>query len=95
MTDNEIRILEKEALECSDVTALLGSFVDNDLSESLKGRVIEHIASCADCQEGAERYREVIALAKTLPEVPLTQGVSERLRSALNKRLGLNLSMQR
>ncbi len=91
MTDNEIRILEKGTIECKDTTELLGSYVDNELSESLRTRVADHIATCPECQEGEERYREVIALAKTLPDVELTQGVSDRLRKALNQRLGLDL----
>jgi anti-sigma factor RsiW len=93
LTDLELRILEKPSIECEDVTALLGDYVDNELSPSLRDRVHCHIRGCKECQEGEAGYREVISLAKELPEKPVTEDIQKRLREALNKRLGLNLSL--
>ena len=94
LTDRELRILEKETVECDDITALLGSYVDNELSLSLRNRIHSHIRSCPACQDGEAQYREVIALAKELPEIPVSDDVQRRLREALNKRLGIALPLE-
>ena len=91
LSDLELRILEKQTIDCDDVTALLGDYVENELSPSLRDRVHMHIRSCSECEQGEHGYREVIALAKELPEKPVTEDVQKRLREALNKRLGINL----
>ena len=92
LSEIELRILEKQTIDCEDITAILGDFVDNELSPSLRDRVHSHIRTCPECQEGEMRYREVIALAKELPEDPMPSEVSRRLKEALNRKLGLNIS---
>jgi len=93
-SDHELRILEKSHITCADVTALLGGFVDNELSPSLRDRVHQHIRSCSECRDGEQGYREVIQLAKTLAPVEVSGDVKKRLRQALNQRLGLNLAVE-
>jgi hypothetical protein len=94
LSDSELRILEKSEINCRDVTALLGDFVENEISTSLRDRVHQHIRSCTECQEGERRYREVIQLAKELPQPEFTEDIKKRLREALNRRLGLNLPIE-
>jgi anti-sigma factor RsiW len=91
LTDLQLRILEKEAINCQDVEDLLGDFTDQELSCTLRGRVDSHIQRCARCQELSSSYQWVVNLAHELKPKPITQGVQSRLRSALNRRLGINL----
>ena len=93
LTDLELRILEKGSIACDDVTSLLGSYVDNELIPSLRARVEDHIESCALCKEGEAKYREVIQLARELPQPEVPNDVQRRLRLALNARLGIALSI--
>ncbi len=93
MSERELRILEKPAIVCADVNTLLGDYVDNELSASLRDRIHQHIRLCPKCDEGEKRYREVIALARALPEKPVTENVRKRLREGLNRRLGISLPL--
>ena len=94
MTERELAILEKGAIECRDVTSLLGSYVEGDLSATLHERIADHIAESEVCREGEAGYREVMVLARTLPPVRMDADVNRRLRLALNKKLGLSLSVE-
>ncbi len=89
--DTQLMIFEKPAVSCEDVELLLGDYTENDLPESLKLRMDEHIAECPDCEEGLRRYREVIELAGEMKESgePMPERVKDNLRDALHKRLGI------
>ena len=91
LSDSQIRILEKQELDCTDVMELVGDLADGELSSSLKIRVHSHIVACQYCQDMEESYRLTIELARTLRDQPIPSGVQKRLRQALNDRLGLNL----
>ena len=88
-----LEILEKSAIECADVDKLLGDLVDGDLIPTLEGRIREHISACTKCSESERGYRWVVESAKELKVKPLPEQVSQRLRVALNKRLGLSLAV--
>ena len=93
LTDFQLMILEKEHITCADVMELLGDYEDRELTPTLRGRLDAHIQTCADCQELKSSYHTTLELAKELPQRPLTKDIQNRLRSALNERLGLNLTM--
>ena len=91
-TDLHIRILEKGQISCEDVTELLGDYADNELIPSLVRRLDDHIDTCTYCTEVKAGYMKTIELAKELRNKPAPRDVQNRLRAALNQRLGLNLS---
>ena len=94
MTDSELRIFEKEQVNCADVERLLGDYVDGELSPCLKGRISAHICSCERCKESETGYRQVISLAKELrlqTAGELSLEIRNRLRQNLNLRLGICL----
>jgi anti-sigma factor RsiW len=82
-----------ELFECSDVIARLGDLVDNDLPTRERSSVEHHINGCRDCAAFYASYQHVIATAAELrePEQPIAVDVQNRLRKALNTRLGLTL----
>lgn len=95
MSQDELRIFEKPVISCHDVDALLDDYVEGGLAPSLNERLSAHIDCCEYCRENEELYREVITLAgeigKEQPQMSL--GAKNRLRSALNKELGLKLPL--
>lgn len=78
---------------CSDVTARLGDYVDNEIDQSLKLSIDTHLDICPECAAFFASYKHVIDSAAELrePEAPLEVDVQNRLRAALNRRLGLSL----
>lgn len=93
LSDTQIRILEKQSLDCLDVSELTGDLVDGDLIPTLESRVISHAKCCAYCRESIESYKLTVQLASELRDQPIPTGVQNRLRRALNERLGLSLQM--
>jgi predicted anti-sigma-YlaC factor YlaD len=82
-----------EILECRDVSARLGDYIDNDLPPVERKSIEEHLDNCAECAAFFASYNHVIQSAAELrePEQPLAIDVQNRLRKALNERLGINL----
>jgi len=93
ISDMHMRILEKETIECRDVEDLLGDYIDQELSATLKARLATHIRYCRHCQSEEKAYRLVIELAQELPPIPVSVEVKNRLRKALNEKLGISLPM--
>lgn len=91
LNDFQLRVLEKEMITCSDVTDLLGEYTDRELSPTLRARVDAHICSCSYCKEIRDTYQLTVELAGELKDRPMSAGVQNRLRKALNEKLGLNL----
>lgn len=90
--DHQLRILEKQEIDCIDVQLIMGDYADGDLTETLKERVDHHICTCKKCAEFKDSYLKTIELAASLLEPkPLPVDLQNRLRAALNRRLGINL----
>lgn len=91
-TEEQILMLEKGEINCEDFQTAMCDYADGDLPETIKARIDEHAASCEECDEFKRTYLLTISLAGELGQ---TQKVSaettNRLRDALNERLGLKL----
>ena len=81
--------------ECKDVIARLGEYSDGELSAGERTSMDDHFDECPECAAFLASYTHVIASAAELrePEQPIDVGVQNRLREALNKRLGINLPL--
>ena len=79
--------------DCKDVIAHLGDFVDGDIQLAQRAAVENHLDECPDCAAFYASYKHVVNSAAELrePEQPLPVDVSNRLRKALNEKLGINL----
>ena len=86
---------EKEIVDCQDVIARLGDYTDNELALHTRAAMDHHLDRCPDCAAFLASYNHVIESAAELrePEQPLPLDVQNRLRLALNKRLGINLPL--
>lgn len=94
-TKQQIMVLEKQMITCKDVVSLFGQYTDGELPPTLKARVDEHLHECTECQEFGRDYLLGIKLARELSDRPVPDGVSSRLRDALNRRLGISLPVVR
>jgi hypothetical protein len=92
-TDYQVRVLEKENIDCIDVVRLMGDYHDQELPRTLRGRLHAHIENCSICAEMYAGYSFVVNLASELKEseVQLSNEARNRLRERLNKNLGINL----
>jgi anti-sigma factor RsiW len=79
--------------DCKDVVAHLGDFVDKELPLAQHAAIEDHLDECPDCAAFYASYKHVVQSAAELrePEQPLGVDVQNRLRKALNERLGINL----
>ena len=92
LSDYQLYVLEKAEIDCQDVEALLGDYVDGDLTPTIAERLAGHIEECSYCQEIESGYRLTIELADELRnDSPAPEGVKSRLMENLNKTLGLNI----
>lgn len=80
--------------DCGDVVARFGDYVDNELVRAERIALEDHLNDCPECAAFLASYNHVIDSAAELrePEEPISVEVQNRLRKALNQRLGLNLS---
>ncbi|MBX7138635.1 MAG: zf-HC2 domain-containing protein [Oligoflexia bacterium] len=92
-TDTQLRILEKFKLSCRDIRKIFDDYVDDELAPTLRGRLDTHINQCPRCQEFKATYTLTMDLAAELHEQPVPLEVKNRLRLALNQRLGISLPM--
>jgi|688.fasta_scaffold587390_2 hypothetical protein len=83
-------------LACREVNDSFPELLDADLPQNRKKAIEAHITSCEECQDAYRSYKHVVDCAAELgrsDEIqPVDVGVQNRLRKALNQRLGLNLS---
>jgi len=100
MNDNKTYNSDKnlqadEMLDCQDVVARLGDYVDSELSDGERSVMDDHFDRCPDCAAFLASYTHVVVSAAELrePEQPISVDVQNRLRAALNKRLGINLPL--
>jgi Putative zinc-finger len=95
LNDFQLMVLEKHTIDCVDVVELLGDLVEGDLTPTLAARLESHIEDCNYCGEIKRGYEMTIELARDLKneEKPVPTAVQNRLRSALNEKLGINLGM--
>ena len=84
-----------DLLDCKDVVARLGDYTDNELPVSERIAMEDHFDECAECAAFLASYTHVVVSAAELrePEQPISVDVQNRLRAALNKRLGINLPL--
>jgi anti-sigma factor RsiW len=80
-------------LDCQEVIDRLGDYVDGDLDVRSRDAVENHLDQCPECAAFFASYKHVVDSAAELrePEQPLNVDVQNRLRRALNQRLGTNL----
>lgn len=72
-------------ITCRELAELLIDFVSDDLPQSHRDRIEQHLRSCPPCVAYVESYKVTIRLTKKLPTVPLPVGFVQRLLAAAEK----------
>lgn len=70
-------------ISCREVIRELSDYIDNDLDESLRRRITEHLAGCAHCSAIFDGTRNVIRLIGDDKTFELPVGFSARLRERI------------
>jgi hypothetical protein len=97
MNDKNFNTESKPSLfqfhDCNDVIAHMGDYLDKELTAVHRAAVDAHLDECPECTAFYASYKHVVQTAAELrePEQPLPVDVSNRLRRALNERLGISL----
>lgn len=84
-----------QLFKCDDIIAHLGDYVDKELPLEQRAAIDNHLDDCSACASFYASYKHVVDSAAQLreEEKPLPIGVQNRLRKALNDRLGINLPL--
>ena len=88
-----MRVLEKSKISCRDIVKLMGDYADRELPPTLRARLDSHICECAACAKFKHTYQLTVQLASELEDKPVPQDMQNRLRKALNRRLGISLPL--
>lgn len=75
-------------IECREIAALLGDYVDGTLPNHTRELLEFHIDGCAPCVAFVNTYRGTIAATRTLPETPMPAELRKRLLSVLRSERG-------
>lgn len=90
-TDFQLLVLEKQNVECDDAVELMAEVYEELLPATLNGRIHAHISDCEECNHFYSEFSRSMQLVANEDEIPVPLGVQNRLRKALNERLGLSL----
>lgn len=77
-------------VSCFEVWRRLSDYVDDDVEVGLKDRLAYHFAHCRDCKALLDGTRNVIALIGDEQAFDLPAGASQRITSALGRRIAEN-----
>ncbi len=91
---NKAQILETITSPCGLAEDILNDYVDCELDLSSRDRVEEHLCACKYCKETVNELLFLKASTGLLSntKIDLDLGIKNRLRNALTKELGINLS---
>ena len=73
-------------MTCRELSAFLGAYFDEELSDDVRLPFDEHLAACPECSAYLEAYRETVRLAKDAfkdPDEPVPASVPESLVKAI------------
>ena len=74
-------------ISCFEVWRRLSDYVDDDIEPDLKSRLTYHFARCRDCRALLDGTRNVVALVGDEQTFELPAGTSQRIMSALERRI--------
>jgi hypothetical protein len=77
---------EGRVMKCRELLAALNEYIDGDTQTALCRALQQHLADCNSCRIVIDNIRYTISLCRAEEEVPLPQGVRERVRQTLRGR---------
>ena len=95
MDDDHVAFLERHRIRCGEVEELVDSFIDGEMTATLRGRFEAHLDQCESCRRLVDDSLRLAALAQSLRERPIPQQVRARLRERLRSEVGYESPAQR
>ena len=80
---NTVLNLSDYKMNCSDIERMASDYVDSDLVETVSYAVRKHSDSCHACSSLLDDISDISHWASNLGDMPMPEGVSERLRERL------------
>lgn len=74
-------------VSCEQFRLLIDDFIEGELRPSLSADMELHSVSCAECARAYSETKQLLAVARSLRDLPIPQGVHVRLMAALQNRL--------
>lgn len=80
-------------MKCSDIEAMLSAYANNEISETQKEMVEQHLVFCTECRSRLDEYIEVRQQLRLLKDTPGLESVSSSILSKI-RRGGTNLTFR-
>jgi anti-sigma factor (TIGR02949 family) len=74
-------------VDCKDVVAQLGDFIDDEMAAELRARLEEHLSHCHDCQVILDSTRKTIRIVTESGSFEIPGDLSERIIAKIMKRI--------
>jgi hypothetical protein len=74
-------------ISCFEVWRRLSDYVDDDVEPDMKTRLTDHFARCLHCKALLDGTRNVVAIIGDEQAFELPTGASQRITSALERRI--------
>lgn len=75
-------------LHCTDIEALLDSYLDEEIDPLTSRQFEQHLDRCELCRSLVDDCRQIVHVAKTLSDKAVPADVSRRLRERLEEEIG-------
>jgi len=72
---------------CEDVLAELSGYLDNELTESLRKQVEEHMVHCRACRAVYDSTRKTLRIVTESGSFELSEDVSSRITSSIRAKI--------
>ena len=71
--------------DCVEVRKLASDFLEEDISQEEKERIIKHLQECEECPSFFDTLRSTITMLRDLPSHVVPQKLKDRLSDIPNK----------
>ena len=72
---------------CEDVLAGLSDYLDNELAESLRKQVEEHMVHCQTCRAVYDSTRKTLCIVTESGSFELSEDVSSRVAASIREKI--------
>ena len=75
--------------ECSRLISQIDEYLGNELTPFVTRTYDLHLVMCKSCNSAVQETKQLLAVARTLRDIPIPDGVHARLMKAISDRAGL------
>jgi len=79
------RFFRKGELDCQDVADLSSAYIENDLKDSKRSAIQNHLSKCGPCQAFVDTLSSTIGLLSRLPGINPPSALKQSLRDRMRR----------